>query len=355
MPAWNVWPGLRSPSSPYHRCPTCDYWLTSAEVYCPNCNTVTQPNRAFLPIKTLLFGSSVLAIHVALGGAVSLGSGGEVVWTWGQVGQAVLGGLGVGAGAFWGTQLLLRRGFKVELLPPKPRTFLQIDEDKIQQRLADLEERAKPIVTVQERARKIMEPTQRSTIENTLNQAMAVLLSHRDRYRTKLWEIQLIRWHNALKPLLDRWYSRLHHDSEVLYRNLDAVRDQGEALLLEWEQTDLAATPEGSQQLERLRAALACCDRMYQDLIAQQAAEAVQGISRFELEPQFSDDTQGATDQLEVFQALPNVVEFESGLETLEDEYRRLVSERDLAAEIAPPPSAAPDPSDPDAADRPSV
>ncbi|MGA1625869.1 MAG: hypothetical protein ACO4AJ_09650 [Prochlorothrix sp.] len=331
MPVWNPWPWSRLRPSPYHRCPTCDYWLTSQEVYCPNCNSVTQPARAFLPLKTLLFGSSVLGIHLAIGWAGTVGQDGEIIWVGRQVGQAVLGGLGVGAGVFFGTQRVLKQGLQLEITPPKPRTFLQSDEAKIQQRLQDLEERAEPILRVQERAKKIGSPSQRSTIEATLNHAMAVLLSHRDRYRTKLWEIQLIRWHNALKPLLDRWYSRLRDDSELLYRNLDTVRDRGEALLLEWEHTDLAATLEGAKQIDRLRAALASCDRMYQDLIAQQAAEAVQGISRFEGEPQFSYDTQVVGEQLDVFEALPNVVEFESGLETLEDEYRRLISEQTLS------------------------
>ena len=322
-----VWKRLRSP---YHRCPACDYWLTATDIYCPNCHTLPRPHQAFLPRKLVLFTASVVAIHGICQGIAQATNpaatlGWELVW------RQVLLGAGTWGAVVLGSRWLLKQSLNLEIFPPQPSPSLQDDEDKISQRLGDLAERAKPILVVQERARKITNTGQRTTIEGTLDRAMGILVSHRDRYRTKLWEIDLIRWHNALKPLIDRWPSQLQQNSEGLYHLLDTVRDRGEALLHDWEQTDLTTTAEGSKHLERLRAALVSCDRMYQDLIARQAAEAVQGISHFEVEPQFSYNTQEAARQLDVFEALPTVVDFASGLEDLEDEYHRLLTEQDLA------------------------
>lgn len=330
---------LAPPDSAHPRCPTCAYWLSPQDIYCPNCKTIVRPRRAFLPLKGLLFGSSVVAIHFSCylvdRWGLSLGAGDWLALGQGIM-QAVATGVGVGAGVGLGTLGLAERGLGWTLWPRSPQTSLQDDEQKIQQRLAELAQRAEPIVRVQQRAAKITDSQQRDSISQALDRAMGILLTHRDRYRLKLWEIQLIRWYNALQPLIDRWYHHLAAESELLYRNLDSLRDRGETLLHTWETTDLAQTPEGQQHLAQLRQALGHCDRLYQDLIAQQAAQVLQGISHFEPDPQFSTETLAAADQLTTLTALPTLADFVSGLEALEDEYQRLRTEAALGAALPP-------------------
>ena len=229
----------------------------------------------------------------------------------------------------------LKRFLAIDLFPKHPNSSLNEDEQTIQARLNQFQAQAEPILTTQERAQKIADYDRRLAIERSLKEAIGILRFHRDRYRARLWEIHLIRWHNSLKPIVTHWYQRLNTDSEALYQDLNRTRDWGITLLDQWLHTDLANLETGQTYIQQLRTALATCDLLYQDLITRQAAEVLEGISYFEADPRSNAATNLASEQLAVFNALPDVADFTFGLQDLEDEYLRLQTEANLGKELA--------------------
>jgi hypothetical protein len=314
----------------YFQCGSCNFWLTSQDYYCPNCKAPVPSPSASLALKFTLFLSSVPAIHIVF---QSLGPDFNSY----KLAFALIASSVSFLSVFTAARFSLKELFALEILPQKLSSSLCDDEEKIQQRLKEFQDQAKPILTAKERAQKINDSYRRSTIEATLNQAMTILRGHHDRYQAKRWEIQLIRWHNELKPVLAHWYEQVQSGPELLYQELDTAREHGENLLNEWLKSDLADTPEGSQHIEKLRDALASCDLLYQDLVTRQAAAAVQGISRFMIDPRSGQATQVAKEQLALLNALPDVTNFSMGLEDLEAEYLRFQSEEELANSLDSP------------------
>ena len=119
-----------------------------------------------------------------------------------------------------------------------------------------------------------------------------------------------------------------------MYEQLERVRTQGNTLLSEWKQQDLAKLGEGQQNIKRLADALQSCNKLYQDIVAQQAAETIKGISNFENVPTSSDETKVALEDVDVFNVLPDVDVFSSGFQELESEFFRLKSEEEARRSI---------------------
>lgn len=318
---------FRKQNIQYFQCKTCDFWLTSEDYFCPNCKSPVNFKSAQIALKFTLFLSSLSAIHIIFQGI-------DPNFNPYKISLAVLAGATSFTTIFAINKFSLSNLFAIDILPKKLKSSLCEDEEKIQQRLQEFCNRAKPILTAKERTYKIADDQYRAKISKALDTALSVLKVQRDRYRAKLWEIQLIRWHNRLKPIINSWQPQIYAKSssesfEYFFEQLDMARDYGELMLHHWEETDLATIPEGIRHIQTLQTALSSCDLLYQEVVARQAAAAIEGISRFD-EPRSSYETNLASEQLEVLNTLPDVTDFTFGLGDLETEYLRLQSEAEL-------------------------
>ncbi len=213
------------------------------------------------------------------------------------------------------------RVFEKRIFTQKSITSLRQDEQIIHQRLQEFEKREKSIQEIRQQVGQISDINQRQVIEQTLNKTTIALHSQRDQYIIKSWEIQLIRWYNPLKPLLNSW---IHQDESTyhdFYPQLKNVFEEGEKLLSEWKQHDLATTNGGQETIHRLTQALDSCRQFYQAIAANQAVNAIKDINRFNAQLHSGPQTKVELEDLDVFNALPDVEAFSPSLQKLEKEY----------------------------------
>jgi hypothetical protein len=317
----------------YKRCCACDFWVTASEKRCPNCG-IQDPRverTETLTMETPMTDGT----RAAFGGFIGAVIGGFLMDGMGvAVGVAVGVSLGVllGADREWGPG-------EVAALATTGRAnrhlhSLRHDEETIQQRLSDIAAREKKLSEARQKVemeRGNMSEERWRKVCEALDSATGILSRQRERYHAKLWEIALVRWQNTLEPLAADWERLTHEECNHRLRQLEAARDRGEAYQREWEGVDLSELPEGQRCVERLKGALASCDKLREALIVQQAALAVKGIAPMDetLHPSLAPaDT---LKNLDLFNARAAIGEFSSAFGELEAEYARLRSEEELA------------------------
>lgn len=313
----------------YKRCCACDFWVTSSDARCPNCG-IPEPRSDrsdTLTMETPMTDGT----RAAFGGFIGAIIGGLLMDGMGvAVGVAVGVSLGVllGADREWGTPDLGGLGRRAT-------RSLRQDEETIQQRLSDIAMREKRLgesrQKVKEVAAQFGETDKFQKVLSALDSAAVMLARQRERYHAKLWEIALVRWQNTLEPLAADWETLTHETVNHRLRLLEVARERGELYLREWEGVDLSDLPEAARCVDRLRQALASCDKLREALIVQQAALAVKGIAPMEEALQPSLTPTEALRTLDVFNARAAIGEFNSAFGELEAEYARLRSEEELA------------------------
>lgn len=316
----------------YKRCCACDFWVTQSDARCPNCG-IQEPRveRAeTLPMETPMTDGT----RAAFGGFIGA-----------VIGGFLMDGMGVAVGVAVGVSLGVLLGADREWAPPdlatltrKPVRSLRQDEETIQQRLADISHREKRLLEMRQKIGQEMEQdaaaggTERWTkVSAALDSAAAILSRQRERYHAKLWEIALVRWQNTLEPLAADWESLTHEACNHRLRLLENARERGQQYLADWEGVDLTDLPEGKRCVQRLRDALAACDKLREALIVQQAALAVKGIAPMDEALQPALMPNDTLKSLDIFNARASIGEFSSAFGELEAEYARLRSEEELA------------------------
>jgi len=311
----------------YKQCQECQFWIATTDGYCQNCkarNPIMLSKIVWVIWFAILLPSSGMTTNfissmVEGGGSIFIG---------------IIAGFIISFTIVYLLARILTSALGIRLFPKKPKSCLRQDEQKVHQRLQELQEREKPVYALKKQAAPITDLQKRQKIENTLKDALAALRSQGEQYRAKLWEIQLVRWHNTLKPLLAYWMNQNERQYHSLPEQLLNVRQQGQKMLSEWKGQDLAKNSIGRQNINRLIQALKTCDQLYQDIIAYQATKTVKTISHFETHAYSSDETIEALNEVDIFTSLPDVDAFSSGLQELEKEYFRLQSEKALGIEI---------------------
>jgi hypothetical protein len=313
----------------YKRCCACDFWVTASDARCPNCG-IPEPRSDrsdTLTMETPMTDGT----RAAFGGFIGAIIGGLLMDGMGvAVGVAVGVSLGVllGADREWGAPDLGSLGRRAT-------RSLRQDEETIQQRLSDIATREKRLNESRQKVKDVAaqfgESDRFGKVIATLDSAATMLARQRERYHAKLWEIALVRWQNTLEPLAADWETLTHETVNHRLRLLEVARERGELYLREWEGVDLSDLPEAARCVERLRQALASCDKLREALIVQQAALAVKGIAPMEdaLQPALTPTE--ALRSLDVFNARAAIGEFNSAFGELEAEYARLRSEEELA------------------------
>lgn len=310
----------------YKPCEKCKFWITEQENYCPNCNEYNLKRISQYPlILSFIYWAVITILLLRAQWVNTLNIAIIVAIINGLIGGILLIAFGIIIERFYGIKNIWAR---------KPTSCLTHDEQIINQRLKELTSREQPMRGIYQRAQQIRDVQQRQKIGNTLASAISALHAQRDQYQAKLWEIQLIRWHNALKPLLNSYNARTKKEYEYLYRELESIFKEGEKLLQVWKNDALAQTSEGKRNIIRLQEALASSDQMYQDLVAQQAVDAIKEVSRFEKISEAGYEKTSAIEQIDIFKTLPDVDAFSLGLSQLENEYFRLKSEEEIAQDI---------------------
>lgn len=211
-------------------------------------------------------------------------------------------------------------------------TSLRQDEETIQQRLTDIAAREKRLAEVRQKVEQEGRDGERwNKVFAALDSAAASLARQRERYHAKLWEIALVRWQNTLEPLAADWEGLTHDECNHRLRLLQSAKERGETFLKDWEGVDLTDMPEGQRCVDRLRAALATCEKLREALIVQQAALAVKGIAPMDEALQPTMTPTETLKSLDVFNARAAIGEFSSAFSELEAEYARLRSEEEIA------------------------
>ncbi|MBC8101972.1 MAG: hypothetical protein H7Z41_05230 [Cytophagales bacterium] len=327
----------------YKRCCACDFWVTAADVRCPNCGiqeprvdrAMTSQGGDTLALETPMTDGT----RAAFGGFIGAIIGGFLMDGMGvAVGVAVGVSLGVllGADREWSSAPAIAQ---LQNAARRQTASLRQDEETIQQRLTDIASREKRLTDARAKvsveignAPAVTDERDRwHRVHAALDSAGVILARQRERYHAKLWEIALVRWQNTLEPLAADWDALTHESCNHRLRLLEAAVDRGETYLKEWEGVDLTDLPEGQRCVDRLRQALAACAQLREALIVQQAALAVKGIAPMDeaLHPAF-----GPADSLrslDLFNARAALGEFSSAFGELEAEYARLRSEEELA------------------------
>lgn len=252
------------------------------------------------------------------------------------IGGLLMDGMGVAVGVAVGVSLGVLLGADREWPAPdlsalgrRPLRSLKQDEETIQQRLSDIQTREKRLLEVRRRVQEqgISANASWSKVLSAIDSATVMLARQRERYHAKLWEIALVRWQNTIEPLASDWEILTHETVNHRLRLLEVARERGELYLREWEGVDLSDLPEAARCVDRLRQALASCDKLREALIVQQAALAVKGIAPMDeaLTPTLTPSE--ALKSLDIFNARAAIGEFNSAFGELEAEYARLRSE----------------------------
>lgn len=311
----------------YKRCCACDFWVTNGDNRCPNCGI---PDPRSDRSDTLTMETPMTdGTRAAFGGFIGA-----------IIGGLLMDGMGVAVGVAVGVSLGVLLGADREWPAPdlsalgrRPMRSLKQDEETIQQRLSDIQTREKRLLEVRRRVQEqaTTESSSWKKVLSAIDSATVMLARQRERYHAKLWEIALVRWQNTIEPLASDWETLTHETVNHRLRLLEVARERGELYLREWEGVDLSDLPEAARCVERLRQALASCDKLREALIVQQAALAVKGIAPMDeaLTPTLAPTE--ALKSLDVFNARAAIGEFNSAFGELEAEYARLRSEEELA------------------------
>lgn len=326
------------------RCRDCGFWVTTHDRFCPDCGIVKpqmeegrvpRPEEGFRIAEPALQAAGIgVAVGAGLGyliygdagGIVGMIVGaflGAILWVgFGRAISAILGALvgiavGTAVGNLVGGRIAAIIGFLVganigvdiwrQRYWQRTARCLRRGEATVARRLEELEARRKSLAELQQRAQESA-LGQRETVRVTLDSAQASLGHQRARYRVKSWEITQLRWQNVLEPLTAAQNCLSSEERDRSLRDLADAHECAEAMLCEWEESELAGTVEGQQCVSRLRHTLHICEQLRQ------------GPASVALHVQ----------QEETFSVRAAIDEFHATLQELETDYGRLPDERTL-------------------------
>lgn len=217
-------------------------------------------------------------------------------------------------------------------LQPPPRE-LSRDEQWIAERLRENESQRRRIESVQALMSKEARSPALEPVRARLKEATALLHDQRERYRARLWGIELLRWSDRLTPLTTA--PELSSFDEAIRRlaQVAELTTDGEALRSRWQgQKETRATPEGQRCLALLDSLLERCEAIRQQILIQKATLALRGITPVDDAVESAGLTTGSVDRLGALPAPEQ--QLSDALAELEAEYDRLRDDHESANEI---------------------
>ena len=322
----------------YGPCRECGFWVTAKDTYCPNCGVITPrwtiPSAKIQCSKQVILigGAGYLVLKIAFRLWRSSGAGligtvfGSLI---GGVFVGVLFSAAVGIGKFV-LQSLKHQKYS-QSLQRRSQKSLTASERAINQRFDEMRTRERQIQETLQDIARTATPSQQ--IIETFQRSLTALHIQRERYMVKLWEINLIRWYNVLKPLTESVKKMTYDVCNARVKNLDTIIAQGADMLRQWK--DGSKLNQAQQRcIARLKKALDTCEQIRQDLLSQKAALAVQGLSPLDEQFQSAPSVLTSLEDLDAFNELPDLGEFTSGFTALETEYFRLKGEEEVYREF---------------------
>jgi len=113
------------------------------------------------------------------------------------------------------------------------------------------------------------------TTENILRNRLLSLCQHKDEYTIKHVEIMTARWQNALLPASNIENVLSYQSAAERVSKLDDSIRHGASLI--GQMRPLARVPSGASLVEKIRAILSSCEKLRQEILARQAALAIEG------------------------------------------------------------------------------
>ncbi len=303
-----------SHSTRFHRCPSCRYWVTPADPHCANCGRVHPFPRAADAWRGLaegfVGGGLLLAFFAAMVGV----SSGELAVPF-MFGAIVGAPVGVALDAAYADA-------------KRNRDCLQQYERTIKLRLKEIDRVLNRIETIRKRLGPTPAPELRKVAE-ALDAAERIYPAHRDRYRIKLFEIDLVRWMNAVEPYGYGGEGLSFEGCERRLTDLATLQQRGEDLRSSLSQSGIAAEVR-IPFAARLEQGLALCERFRQSLITRQTLTVVAGASAVREDAALA-GTPPVEDRLNDMGARAEIGQFAQGLSTLEAEHARIEAELEVS------------------------
>lgn len=222
----------------------------------------------------------------------------------------------------------------LEVSPTKRPTILSKscllkDEQIVQRRLAELENRQERIRSARELVGKEMLGEQRIKALDMYDTASSLLKEQRSRYRVMLKMGDLIMKENEVRALKADWEEMTDNECEYRLRILSGHWiPKSEKLLKDFEaQTELANSSAGKNYLTRVREFLLDCQELRQALAVQLTVVATKGIAGM------TPEVGTRLDDLDI-NARATIERYYNGFQALEDEYARLEFDAETARQL---------------------
>jgi hypothetical protein len=351
----------------YRNCPRCSFFITEQDEHCPDCgllrplvrmeieSTKSHPNDelrgcvlwSIVWLATGFFVFFLVSNAIATPGDVH-GYGMLVAILFFLI---IVGGLPVivslNRNSF---RKSLRKTEAMRYSPPQVRQGLAASERTIQERLSEIKQRDIQITAVLERASKNT-GEQWESVRQTLAGTPTTVQHQYASYSVKLIEIEMVRWQNALAPLIfetgDLSYKEI--DKRLIaiekeriagkqlnekLQNLQTLRAKIDSTSNAQEISKGGSFNDTQELSSRIEQTLASCTKLHDALLSQQAVVALRGVTPLKDAMTATQRPMGSLRELEVFNIQVAITEFSSSFRELEAEYVRVQSEEDVGRQL---------------------
>lgn len=252
-------------------------------------------------------------------------------WLVGALIGTLLGPVGTFMGALLGAGgVALATGMGRRLKSTAGSGSLCAHEATIRGRLAELDETIERLATVRARVEAEESEPDWARLLGTLRESEANYARHRERYRLKLLEIDLVRWLNALEAATTDTGPLNYRASEQRLKVLDELEARGETLRGQLKEGFATGPDETAVSRERVDGALEACEEVRRALIARQAQSVLRRVGQSADRGVVNDAPARVPSQLEILQARAELGLFEEGVRSLEADHARLQAELDV-------------------------
>jgi hypothetical protein len=244
-------------------------------------------------------------------------------------------GISVPLLVIFGGRRALRKHFGIPTDQVRGAPALRQSEQKIRERLMQIETRQRQIEKVLSRVRQSSEP-QWAAVREKLESALLTLIRQQARYALKLQEIEIVRLQNRLAPFLSDLESLNYEENEYRLTMLENVFITGQAIRSKLNQLTPSSPPvEARGLLQRVDETLASCKKLRDALVGRQATLTLKGVTPLtdSLQPIPAPDT--ALRKLEAFNIQVAISDLSSSFDELEAEYLRIQGEQELLSQVS--------------------
>ncbi|MBN2536339.1 MAG: zinc ribbon domain-containing protein [Spirochaetales bacterium] len=330
----------------YKQCGYCNFQVAEEEKYCPNCGfknswnikrkweldkyneesvtSIRKEGNLYRGLSLVFSGTFALSLSLCfllfslrgsfflfmLSGFITLLSG-------------------FGASGFF---IYYRTAFEFK---NKRKNRYLINEEKM------IHRRIKEIIEKKERIKNLQDRIQRSEGKDDLKRTFAILAESQDhleqyenRFRTELKKIELIRWRNKFRPMVEEWHKSCYEKGERLLDELEMIIVEGKELLSSCTQDkSIFRGFHGQKIIKQMEGDLDFVLNLQKSLLNRQAQLSIQAIRPLETEQLYQKQAMLFKSYIEKSIEYINAHSFFEAFEELEDEYIRFQSEKDVLAE----------------------